>query len=102
MRRLVLRILQGASSRGAAFPSSHVSVAVAQAWLAMRYQRRVGRWTCALAVGLACGAVYGGFHYALDALVGAAVGAAAALCARPLRLRLRGAEPGFTWTPNGA
>jgi membrane-associated phospholipid phosphatase len=101
VRRLVLRVLQSASSRGAAFPSSHVSVAVAQAWMALRHQPKIGRWTALLALGLACGAVYGGFHYAIDALVGALVGAAAALCAGPLRLRLQGPDPGFTWTPDG-
>ena len=99
-RRLVLKVLQGASSRGAAFPSSHVSVAVAQAWMAMRFQPKVGRWICLLSLGLACGAVYGGFHYALDAFVGAAVGGVAAVCAGPLRRRLQGPEPGFTWAPD--
>ncbi len=98
-RRLVLRVLQGASSRGAAFPSSHVSVAVAQAWMAVKHQPRIGWPTAALAVGLAAGAVYGGFHYGVDALAGAVVGALAALAAAPLRRRLDRRPPGFTWTP---
>lgn len=96
VRRLVLRVLQGASSRGAAFPSSHVSVAVTQAAMALRHQPRVGRWTSALALGLAAGAVYGGFHYGVDTLAGAAVGLLAALSARPLRRGLEGREAGFT------
>lgn len=99
VRRLVLLVLQGASSRGAAFPSSHVSVAVAQGWMALRHQPRVGRWTVLIVVGLAVGAVYGGFHYGIDAIAGGLVGVLAALGAAPLRRRLHGPEPGFTRTP---
>jgi membrane-associated phospholipid phosphatase len=76
VRRLVLAILERGSSRGAAFPSSHVAVAVTQALLALRHQPRVGRCVAAIAVGLGAGAVYGGFHYGVDALAGAALGAA--------------------------
>lgn len=99
VRRLVLLVLRGASSRGAAFPSSHVSVAVAQGWMALRHQPRVGRWVVALAGGLAAGAVYGGFHYGVDAVAGGLFGALAALAAPPLRRRLQGRAPGFTRTP---
>ncbi|MSR36727.1 MAG: phosphatase PAP2 family protein [Gemmatimonadetes bacterium] len=102
VRRLALLVLQGASSRGAAFPSSHVSVALAQAALALRHQPRVGRWTLAVAVGLAAGAVYGGFHYGVDALSGAAVGLVAARMAGPLRRRLEGPDAGFTSAPDAA
>jgi membrane-associated phospholipid phosphatase len=76
VRRLVLAILERGSSRGAAFPSSHVAVAVTQALLALRHQPRVGRWVAGVAVGLGAGAVYGGFHYGVDVLAGAALGAA--------------------------
>jgi membrane-associated phospholipid phosphatase len=102
VRRLVLLVLESASSRGAAFPSSHVSVAVAQALLALRFQPRVGRWTAAVAVGLAAGAVYGGFHYGIDALSGAAVGVLAAAAACPLRRGLQGSVSGFTSSPETA
>jgi membrane-associated phospholipid phosphatase len=96
VRALVLALLETGSSRGAAFPSSHVSVAIAQAVLALRHQPRVGRRILPLAVGLAAGAVYGGFHYGIDALVGAAVGVAAASSAGPLRRRIEGPDAGFT------
>lgn len=69
-------ILQAGSSQGAAFPSSHVGVAVAQTIACARYLPRLARLVGVLAVGLALGAVYGGFHYAIDAVVGALLGGA--------------------------
>ena len=65
-----------------------MAVAVTQALLALRHQPRLGRWVAALAVGLACGAVYGGFHYGVDALAGAAVGVAVVPAARGIARRL--------------
>lgn len=88
VRGMVLLILEGGSSRGAAFPSAHVAVMAAQTLLALRFQRRVGLVLAACTAGVGVGAVYGGFHYAVDVVAGAAVGAAAAWGA--LRLR-RGA-----------
>lgn len=79
--RLAHRVLEAGSSRGAAFPSSHVGVAVAQALLARRYLPLLALPIGLLAVGLAFGAVYGGFHYAVDAAVGAVVGVVAVLVA---------------------
>jgi membrane-associated phospholipid phosphatase len=96
VRRLVLGVLESGSSRGAAFPSSHVSVAIAQALMALRHQPRVGRRILPVAVGLAAGAVYGGFHYGSDVLLGALAGVAAALAAGPLRRRIEGPDAGFT------
>jgi membrane-associated phospholipid phosphatase len=96
VRELVLALLEAGSSRGAAFPSSHVSVAIAQAGLALRHQPRVGRRILPLAIGLAAGAVYGGFHYGIDALAGAAVGVGAAYSAGPLRRRIEGPDAGLT------
>ena len=84
VRGVVQRILHAGSSRGTAFPSSHVAVSTAQALLALTHQRPVGVVTALLAAGLATGAVYGGFHYALDAAVGAVVGALVVLATRPL------------------
>jgi membrane-associated phospholipid phosphatase len=74
MRTLAVGILERGSSRGAAFPSSHVAVAVAQALMAFRWRARGAAVYAVAAVGLALGAVYGGFHYATDVLVGAGVG----------------------------
>lgn len=50
----------------AAFPSSHVAVAVTTLWFSWRYVRPV-RWFHAVAVGLLCvSTVYCHYHYAVD------------------------------------
>lgn len=70
-------IAEQGSSKGTAFPSSHVSGTVA-AWLATR--RVAPTWfrvAAAFVLLLTLGTVYGRFHYAVDALAGLAVGAAA-------------------------
>lgn len=72
--QLAHKLLEVGSSRGAAFPSSHVAVATAQTLLVYRFLPRLAPLVAVLAVGLALGAVYGGFHYATDALVGSALG----------------------------
>jgi membrane-associated phospholipid phosphatase len=74
IRMLVLVLLESGSARGTAFPSSHVAVAVVQTMAALRYQPRVGAIASVATVLLACGAVYGGFHYAVDVIAGAALG----------------------------
>ncbi|MEN8375037.1 MAG: phosphatase PAP2 family protein [Gemmatimonadota bacterium] len=79
-------LLGNTSSRGTAFPSSHVGVATAISVTLLRYAPRMGVVTALLTVLLGFGAVYGGFHYATDAWVGVAFGLAAALAlgaARP-------------------
>jgi membrane-associated phospholipid phosphatase len=71
---LVVRMLEGASSVGTAFPSSHVAVSVC-AWIVSR--RVLGRFSylvLLIVVGIVGGTVYGGFHYAIDAGVGFIVG----------------------------
>ena len=74
IRALTLAILEAGSSRGAAFPSSHMAITVCQAIAQLRYQRRVGILVSIIAVGLGFGAVYGGFHYAIDMVAGAVIG----------------------------
>lgn len=74
MYQLAHRILEAGSSRGAAFPSSHVGVSFAQTALAFVLLRRWAPILLVLSTGLAVGAVYGGFHYATDAAVGLAFG----------------------------
>jgi membrane-associated phospholipid phosphatase len=74
MRRLVLALLEQGSSRGTAFPSSHVAASVVAALCALRYQRPVGIVVAITACALTVATVYGGFHYAVDALVGVFVG----------------------------
>lgn len=78
IRRFALWLLETRSSRGTAFPSSHVAVATTQSILAVVYFGRRGIAVCVASTLLALGAVYGGFHYAIDVVVGACVGAAIA------------------------
>jgi membrane-associated phospholipid phosphatase len=82
------RVLEAGSARGAAFPSSHVGVAVAQALFMTRAIPPLAPVVAILAAGLALGAVYGTFHYAIDVLAGFALGAVAAAAAPSLRRRL--------------
>lgn len=87
--QLAHRILEAGSSRGAAFPSSHVGVAVAQTVTAWRWLRPLAWPVGILATGLALGAIYGGFHYATDAIVGAALGATLAGLAPRIYAKVR-------------
>jgi membrane-associated phospholipid phosphatase len=75
VRAGVLWLLERGSSHGTAFPSSHVAVAVTQAILATRYFGARGALLWIPTTGLALGAVYGGFHYAVDAVAGVVVAA---------------------------
>jgi len=75
MRLAATAILERFASRGAAFPSSHVLVSVVQTMIAWRTQPRMAAFLSVLTVGLAAGAVYGGFHYLMDVIVGASTGA---------------------------
>ena len=68
--QLAHRILEAGSSQGAAFPSSHVGVSFAQTALVFLYAPALAPVVLLLSVGLAVGAVYGGFHYATDAVCG--------------------------------
>ena len=88
MYSLARAILDAGASRGAAFPSSHVGVSVAASIVCWRWLKPVAPVVTLLAVGLAFGAVYGGYHYAIDAIAGAAFGGALALAAPRLRARL--------------
>ncbi|NJD09279.1 MAG: hypothetical protein FIB01_02165 [Gemmatimonadetes bacterium] len=88
--RLVHVVLQ-ASSQGAAFPSSHVGVACVQVVTMMRYNRRAALGLGVLAVLLAAGAVYGGYHYAIDAVGGLLLGVTAGLAA-PAAYRAMGGD----------
>ncbi len=94
MRLAATAILERFASRGAAFPSSHVLVSVVQTILAWRTERRMAALLSVLTVGLSAGAVYGGFHYMLDVLVGAGAGAviAAAVLWYTRDLELRGGD----------
>jgi membrane-associated phospholipid phosphatase len=75
--QLAHRVLEAGSAQGAAFPSSHVGVSVAQTLIVWRCLPRLTPLFALLTLGLALGAVYGGFHYATDAVAGLMLGAAA-------------------------
>jgi len=74
MYRLAHAVLEAGSSRGAAFPSSHVGVAVVQTAMAFLVWRRAAPVLVVATAGLGLGAVYGGFHYAIDAVCGLLLG----------------------------
>lgn len=73
-RRLVLWVLHAGSTRGTAFPSSHVAIALAISLAAFRWNRAGGVALLVLTALLGAGAVYGGFHYATDIVAGMALG----------------------------
>jgi membrane-associated phospholipid phosphatase len=73
---LVHRLLGHASSVGTAFPSSHVAASVAAWFVCRRYMRRLSWLVFVIAAGIVIGTVYGGFHYAIDALAGLIIGSA--------------------------
>jgi membrane-associated phospholipid phosphatase len=75
--QLAHRVLEAGSAQGSAFPSSHVGVSVAQTLVVWRYLPRLTPVFALLTIGLALGAIYGGFHYAIDALAGLILGALA-------------------------
>lgn len=81
-RALTLRVLEGGSSRGTAFPSAHVAVATMQSLFALQWHRPFGVLLSVLTALLTLGAVYGGYHYAVDVLAGALVGLAAGFALR--------------------
>jgi hypothetical protein len=70
MYRFVHWVLEDGGSKGAAFPSSHVAVAVAILLVTRRCDRFVWWLMLPLVVGLTIGTVYGRFHYGIDAASG--------------------------------
>jgi membrane-associated phospholipid phosphatase len=92
--QLAHRVLEVGSAQGAAFPSSHVGVSVTQTLVVGRFLPRATPIFALLTIGLALGAIYGGFHYATDAVAGVVLGAAAFAAAGWLERRLaRSASP---------
>jgi membrane-associated phospholipid phosphatase len=77
--RLVYTLLEGGSSVGTAFPSSHVAATLATVIAAWRAWPALGRVTAVPFVLLTIAVVYCQMHYALDALAGLLVGVAAGL-----------------------
>lgn len=91
--RLVHRLLEGGSAYGTAFPSSHIAASWLAVLAAWRTAPRLALTLAAPALALALGTVYGQFHYAIDAVAGAAVAIALFAVAEPLRRRLTAATP---------
>ena len=76
------RLLEGGSAWGTAFPSSHVAAALVAAAAAGRGCRPLGAVLLPAAVLLSLATVYCQLHYAVDALAGAALAAAALIAGR--------------------
>ena len=68
--RLVYDVLEGGSSYGAAFPSSHVAATFAATIAAWRGNRRLGMALLIPTGMMAVGVVYTQMHYAVDAMAG--------------------------------
>ena len=71
--RLVHGILESGSSKGTAFPSSHIAASLAAIIAAGREDPRWFRLLIVPQIALTVGTVYGRFHYGIDALVGIVV-----------------------------
>jgi membrane-associated phospholipid phosphatase len=76
-RRIVVAILERGSTRWTALPSSHMAIALTMSLSSLSWDRRLGLPVLLLSILLGLGAVYGGFHYGVDVLLGAIVGFAA-------------------------
>jgi membrane-associated phospholipid phosphatase len=92
-RRVAVSLLAAGSSRGAAFPSSHMAVSVVQTGMALYWQPRVGAVLVVLSALIGVGAVYGGFHYGIDMVCGALLGACIVGAVLSTRLRTRPSSP---------
>ena len=72
---ILVRLMQGnAGVHGNAFPSVHIMLAVAVLIFAWRYFPRAAPWILICVLLMCAGAVYDGYHYALDVAAGAVVG----------------------------
>ncbi len=71
---LIHAVLEQGAAKGAAFPSSHAAAAVAIWLAAWRVERAVFWMLAPIVPALVVGTVYGGFHYALDAIAGVVAG----------------------------
>jgi membrane-associated phospholipid phosphatase len=75
LARFTQRLLNQGAAWGTAFPSSHVAVSLVASVAGARALPASGMVLVPLAVLLTLATVYGQFHYAVDALAGAAVAA---------------------------
>ncbi|HVP55391.1 MAG TPA: phosphatase PAP2 family protein [Candidatus Eisenbacteria bacterium] len=71
----MVRMIQGSAGvHGNAFPSAHIMLAFAVLVFAFRYFRRVAPWILLCNFLMCLGAVYDGYHYAVDVVAGAMLG----------------------------
>jgi membrane-associated phospholipid phosphatase len=69
--RVVILIYRHFEAEGAAFPSSHVAIALVTVYFSWLYLPRI-RWIhLMIAVGLCCSTVYCRYHYLVDVIAGA-------------------------------
>jgi len=72
----LVRLIQShAGVHGNAFPSSHIMLAFVVLVVALRYLPRLAPWLLLCIVLMCTGAVYDGYHYAVDVLAGGLLGA---------------------------
>ncbi len=71
---LVQSIQGQAGVHGNAFPSAHIMLAVIVLVFTFRYLPRFSPWLLACVILMCVGAVYDGYHYALDIFAGALLG----------------------------
>jgi hypothetical protein len=93
-RRLSMSILAAGSVRGTAFPSLHMAASLSQTVMAWRWQPRwvkAAMTISSLLIGI--GAVYAGYHYAVDMLAGAALGTMTTVAVLAQRRFSRSARP---------
>ncbi|HTE49522.1 MAG TPA: phosphatase PAP2 family protein [Kofleriaceae bacterium] len=90
----LVQLVQGehGTVRGAAFPSVHVSAAIAWAMVAWHYERRIALAVWPLAIGTTLSTVYLGLHHAIDPLAGLVLGVICYGLGRRI-LRARGEDP---------
>lgn len=72
--RAVRDIQNHAGVHGNAFPSAHIMLAFVVLMFAYRYLPRVAPWLLFPILFMCVGAVYDGYHYTTDVVVGAAIG----------------------------
>ena len=87
-------IYRNFESPGAAFPSSHVAIALCTVWFSFRYLPRI-RWVHLVVALLLCLAtVYCRYHYVVDVIAGALTAAILVPLANRLYRRFRAGEQG--------
>jgi membrane-associated phospholipid phosphatase len=89
-------------SPGAAFPSSHVAVALATVYFSWVYLPRLRLWHALVALGLCISTVYCRYHYVVDVWAGAVTAALLVPLGNALFRRWHPAPPSASGSPEGA